>query len=132
MSNKTPEKRYSEETSFINNLITVLFAFISAICFIINVKSNIFVGMGCLLIIAFFLHFVPAYRSKKSKFQKFNRIIQGTANDIGIMLSIITCMNFIDYSENYIYPIAGFALLILLLISIIVNMKKVGCIKSRK
>lgn len=126
MSNRSPKKRDNDESLFINNVLTILFALISAICFIFNVKSNIFIGIGCMLIIVYFLHFIPSYRSKKSKYHKINRIIEGIANDIGILLYIITCMNFIDYSEKYIYQITGFALLILLFISIIVNMKKVG------
>lgn len=126
MSNRLPKKGANNESAFINNALTILFALISAICFICNVKSNIFIGIGCMLIIVYFLHFIPSYRSRKSKYHKINRIIEGIANDIGILLYIITCMNFIDYSEKYIYQITGFALLILLFISIIVNMKNVG------
>lgn len=126
MSKKSIEKRNSEETSFINNLLTTLFSLISGICLILNVKSSIFVGVSFLLIIAYILHYIPAYRARKSKYYKFNRLVEGIANDMGILLSIITCMNFIDYSETYIYPIVGVILLGLLFTSVIVNMKKVG------
>ena len=81
-----------------------------------NKMQRIVLDTNCLLIS------IP----RKSKYHKINRIIEGIANDIGILLYIITCMNFIDYSEKYIYQITGFALLILLFISIIVNMKNVG------
>ena len=68
MSNRSPKKRDNDGSSFINNVLTILFALISAICFIFNVKSNIFIGIGGMLIIVYFLHFIPSYRSKKSKY----------------------------------------------------------------